>query len=74
MTHVTVRPVGTLKVAVVRGRGLVSSDLNLPGNAYVRVSYVVPDRCAELCRALPYCVVLSPLAARWGVSKEDETR
>eukprot|EP00752_Nemacystus_decipiens_P018720 g16783.t1 len=37
------RPVGTLKVAVVRGRGLVSSDLNLPGNAYVRVSYIVPD-------------------------------
>lgn len=38
------RPVGTLKVAVVRGRGLVSPDLNLPGNAYVRVSYMVPDR------------------------------
>ncbi|CAM9903085.1 unnamed protein product, partial [Pylaiella littoralis] len=41
------RPVGTLKVAVVRGKGLVSSDLNLPGNAYVRVSYVVPDRNAS---------------------------
>lgn len=34
------RSVAQLKVAVVRGRGLVSSDLNLPGNAYVRVSYV----------------------------------
>lgn len=37
------RPVGQLKVAVVKGRGLISSDLNLPGNAYVRVTYV-PQR------------------------------
>eukprot|EP00903_Cladosiphon_okamuranus_P005945 g5874.t1 len=46
------RPVGTLKVAVVRGKGLVSSDLNLPGNAYVRVSYIVPDSNAEGAESL----------------------
>ncbi|CAN0131113.1 unnamed protein product, partial [Ectocarpus sp. 4 AP-2014] len=44
------RAVGTLKIAVVRGKGLISSDLNLPGNAYVRVSYVVPDRNASATR------------------------
>lgn len=41
---VRLRAVGTLKIAVVRGKGLISSDLSLPGNAYVRVSYVIPDR------------------------------
>lgn len=33
------RPVSHLKVSVVQGRGLLS-ELNLPGNAYVRVTYV----------------------------------
>lgn len=36
------RPVGMVKIAVVEGRGLISPDLNLPGNAYVSVTYV-PD-------------------------------
>ncbi|CAN0041907.1 unnamed protein product [Ectocarpus sp. 12 AP-2014] len=44
------RAVGTLKIAVLRGKGLISSDLNLPGNAYVRVSYVVPDINASATR------------------------
>ncbi|KAG5186678.1 hypothetical protein JKP88DRAFT_288633 [Tribonema minus] len=33
------RPLAQLRVAVLRGRNLVSEDLGLPGNAYVRVTY-----------------------------------
>ncbi|CAM9630849.1 unnamed protein product, partial [Phaeothamnion confervicola] len=36
------QPLAQLRVAVVRGRGLVSSDLGLQGNAFVRVS-LSPD-------------------------------
>ncbi|CAM9610591.1 unnamed protein product [Chrysoparadoxa australica] len=40
------RPLAQLKVAVIRGCNLLSEDLALPGNAYVRVSYL-PDRHME---------------------------
>lgn len=34
------RPVAQLRIAVLRGKALLSDDLGLPGSAYVRIAYV----------------------------------
>jgi hypothetical protein len=39
LSDVGFRPLAQLRVAILRGRCLLSEDLGLPGNAFVRVSY-----------------------------------
>jgi hypothetical protein len=34
------RPLAQLRIAVLRGRALLSDDLGLAGSAYVRIAYV----------------------------------
>jgi hypothetical protein len=34
------RPLAQLRIAVLRGRALLSDDLGLPGSAYVRIAYI----------------------------------